>query len=193
MWYLAEAIWQLVERNLQHGPHLVTGTALKFTLAGLLVVASVCMVFKPKDRPGAPVRRLGFWHRSFHGESYTVNLWTAIPITAAVGLVAGAVGISGGSFKVPLMVLLCGVPMHIAVGTSSAMVAATALMGFIGHAGAGDFTPQWAVPIACMAVVGGLLGGTFALKTKAAKLKVLFAVSTLAAALFMLLNALMTR
>jgi len=173
--------------------HLVTGTSLKFILAGLLAVASVCMVFKPKDRPSGTAPRFGFWRRSFHGEEYTVNLWAAIPITAAVGLVAGAVGISGGSFKVPLMVLLCGVPMHIAVGTSSAMVAATALMGFIGHAGAGDCNPQWAIPIGCVAVVGGLLGGKFALKTKARKLKVLFAVSTLAAAVFMLLNALITR
>jgi len=172
--------------------HMVTGTALKLTLAGLLVVASVCMVFKPKDRPSGSAKRLGFWHRNFNGESYTVNLWTAIPITAAVGLVAGAVGISGGSFKVPLMVLLCGVPMHIAVGTSSAMVAATALMGLIGHAGAGDFTPHWAIPIAALAVVGGLLGGKFALKVKPKKLKMLFAVTTLAAAAFMLVNALIT-
>ena len=172
--------------------HMVSGPTLKFVMAGLLVVASICMVFKPKDRPIGE-GRLGFWRRRFNGEEYVVNLWLAIPITAAVGLVAGAVGISGGSFKVPLMVLLCGVPMHIAVGTSSAMVAVTALMGFVGHAGAGDFSPSWAIPIAGLAVVGGLVGGKLALKTKAKKLKLLFAFTTLAAACFMGVNAWLTR
>lgn len=46
--------------------------------------------------------KLGCWHRRYGDQEYVVNLWLAIPITAAVGLVAGAVGISGGSFKVPL-------------------------------------------------------------------------------------------
>ncbi|MCD6288076.1 MAG: sulfite exporter TauE/SafE family protein, partial [Candidatus Hydrogenedentes bacterium] len=121
---------------------------------------------------------------------YVVNLWLAIPITAAVGLAAGAVGISGGSFKVPLMVLLCGVPMRVAVGTSSAMVAATALMGFIGHTANGNFNPAWAIPLACIAVAGGLVGGKIALRTDPARLKKLFAFSTLAAAAFMAFNAL---
>lgn len=40
------------------------------------------------------------------------------------------VGVSGGSFLVPLMVLACYVPMHVAVGTASTLIAAIALMGF---------------------------------------------------------------
>lgn len=171
---------------------VVSGRSLKFILAALLVLAGFLMLIKVKDKPIVGTRRFGFWRRKYRDQQYQVNLWLTIPITAAVGLVAGAVGISGGSFKIPLMVLLCGVPMRIAVGTSSAMVAATALMGFIGHAGAGDFNPRWAVPIACFAVVGGLLGGSFALKTNPQKLKTLFALTTLAAAVFVMINAFVT-
>ena len=172
---------------------LVSGTSLKFVLSGLLVLAGFCMLIKVKDRPISCAKRLGFWHRRYADEEYVVNLWLAIPITGAVGLAAGAVGISGGSFKVPLMVLLCGVPMRVAVGTSSAMVAATALMGFLGHTASGHFNPQWAVPIASIAVIGGLLGGKFALRTKPQKLKKLFAYTTLAAAAFMVFNALASK
>ena len=46
-----------------------------------------------------------------------------------------------------------------------------------------------AVPLACIAVLGGLLGSKFAIKTKPAKLKKIFAYTTLAAALFMGFNA----
>ncbi len=170
-----------------------SGISLKFVLAGLLVVAGFLMLLKVKDKPIRAQKRLGYWHRKYGDQDYTVNLWLAVPITAAVGLVAGAVGISGGSFKVPLMVLLCGVPMRIAVGTSSAMVAATALMGFVGHAAQGHFDGQGAILVACAAVLGGVLGGKMAMKTKPEKLKKIFAYTTLAAAIFMMFNACLSR
>jgi len=166
---------------------------LKLTMAGLLVVAGLCMFLKLKDRSGPHPKRFGFWRRKFGDEEYTVNLWLALPITAATGLAAGAVGISGGSFKVPLMVLACGVPMRVAVGTSSIMVAATAAMGFAGHAAQGHFNPHWALPMACVAVVGGIVGSKFALKAKPKKLKGLFALTSLAAAAFMAFNAFLSQ
>ncbi len=173
--------------------HGVSGTSLKFVLTGLLVLAGFCMLLKVKERPISQKKRFGFWHRQFADKQYVVNLWLVIPITAAVGLVAGAVGISGGSFKVPLMVLACGVPMRIAVGTSSAMVAATALMGFLGHTAGGDFNMGYALPAACAGAVGGLIGGKIAMKTRPRSLKKLFAYTTLAAAVFMGFNTLLTR
>jgi len=171
----------------------VGGVELKLIMAGLLVVAGLCMFLKIRERSGKPPRRFGFWRRTFGDEEYTVNLWLALPITAATGLAAGAVGISGGSFKVPLMVLACGVPMRVAVGTSSVMVAATAAMGFAGHAAQGHFDPYWALPMACVAVVGGIIGSKFALKTKPRSLKTLFALTSLAAAVFMVFNAFLSQ
>lgn len=167
-----------------------SNASLKLVLAFFLVLAGLLMLVKVKDRPLQTAKRLGYWRREFQGQSYVVNLWYTIPITALAGLAAGAVGISCGSFKVPLMVLLCGVPMRIAVGTSSAMVATTAIMGFAGHATQSHFVASSALPIALCAVVGGLFGGKLAVKTNSEKLKKVFAYTTLAAALFMFFNAL---
>jgi len=167
----------------------ISGLSLKFILAGLLVLAGFLMLLKMKDKPILRQKKFGYWYRKFGDQEYVVNLWLTIPITAAAGLAAGAVGISGGSFKIPLMVLLCGVPMRIAVGTSSAMVAATALMGFAGHAANGHFDGKHAILIALVAVLGGIIGGKFAMKTKPEKLKKIFAYTTLAAAIFMIVNA----
>ena len=164
--------------------YLVSGVTLKFMLSGLLLAAALCMLLKVRERPMAEERRFGFWQRRFGDHEYVVNLWLALPITAAVGFAAGAVGISGGSFKVPLMVLLCGVPMDV--------VAITALMGFLGHTGAGHFELHWAVPAACFAVLGSIIGARKALKTKPKALKTVFALTTLAAAIFMVINALLT-
>jgi len=172
--------------------YLVSGVALKFILSALLLVAAFCMLLRAHERPIGDRKRFGFWRRTFGGTQYVVNLWFAIPITAATGLAAGAVGISGGSFKVPLMVLLCGVPMDVAVGTSSAMVAVTALMGFLGHSTAGHFDWQWAVPAACCAAVGSIIGARQALRTRPKALKTVFALTTLGAAIFMVINALLS-
>lgn len=172
--------------------HRFGGLALKIVFAALLALAGLFMLRPVKERVRTPARKFGFWRRSFGGHDYAVNLWLALPITAAVGLVAGMVGISGGSFKIPLMVLLCGVPMRIAVGTSSVMVAVTALMGFLGHTFAGDFNPAGAFPLAGAAVLGGLVGGRISVHLDQRKLKGVFAYTTLAAALFMGLNALVS-
>jgi len=173
--------------------HVFSGAALKFVFSGLLVLASFFMLRPVRERTEKVDHRRGYWYRRYGEHEYAVPLRLAIPITFATGLVAGMVGISGGSFKIPLMVLACGVPMRIAVGTSSAMVAATAGAGFIGHALGGDFNPGWAVPVAAVAVVGGLIGGRISIGTNPKKLKLLFSLTTLAAAAFMAANAFMTR
>ena len=170
--------------------HSFHDTALKFIFACLLVLAGFLMLISVKEQIVKHKRRLGFWRRMYGNEQYTINLWLSIPVTAGTGFVAGLVGISGGSLKVPLMVLGCGVPMKIAVGTSSAMVATTALMGFIGHALNGDFHPSWAMPLVAIAVLGGLFGGTISIKTKPEKLRQIFACTTVIAAIFMICHAL---
>jgi len=172
--------------------HIFSGMVLKFVFAGLLVLATFFMLRPVKEQTHKDKKGVGFWRRQYGSYEYVVNLWLAIPITTATGFVAGMVGVSGGSFKIPLMVLACGVPMRIAVGTSSAMVAATALMGFFGHTIGGDFNPPWAIPLAIVAVLGGLLGGKFSIKTRPENLKRIFAYTTLVAAIFMVLNALLS-
>ncbi|MBI9031987.1 sulfite exporter TauE/SafE family protein [bacterium] len=166
----------------------LSGSNLKTILSIFLVLAGISMLFKVKEKPIKTTKRFGYWHRSFGGQDYVVNLWYTIPITAFAGLVAGAVGISCGSFKIPLMVLLCGVPMHIAVGTSSAMIAATAIMGFSGHALRGHFEAQYAIPLALAAILAGVLGGKLALKTNPKHLKVIFAITTFIAAVIMIFS-----
>ncbi|MGB5421169.1 MAG: sulfite exporter TauE/SafE family protein, partial [Desulfobacterales bacterium] len=71
--------------------------------------------------------------------------------------------------------------------------AATAFMGFTGHAIQGDFNPSWAIPLAIITVVGGILGGKLSLNTKPKHLKKLFAYTNWLAAFFMTINALHTK
>ena len=166
----------------------IHGNILKIIFAILLIIVSVIMFLPVKDKKISDNRKIGFWKRKYGKNSYVVNLWIALPTTAVVGFFAGALGVSGGTFKIPLMVLACGVPMEIAIGTSSAMVAVTAFMGLLGHSLSGDFNPQIVLPLAAVAVIGGLLGSKFALKRKPKNLKKIFAIINLAGALIMIVS-----
>ncbi len=164
------------------------GYILKLMFAFSLIVVTVFMFVPVKNKKINDSDRFGFWKRKFGNHNYVVNLWLTIPVTAIVGFFAGAIGISGGSFKIPLMVLAGGVPIEVAVGTSSAMVAVTALMGFIGHGLQGDINLTLAIPLVITAVVGGLIGSKCAIKSKPANLKIIFSIINITAAIFMIIN-----
>jgi uncharacterized membrane protein YfcA len=80
------------------------------------------------------------------------------PYGAAVGLVAGLVGAGGGFLVVPALVLLGGLAMPTAVGTSLLVIALQSLAGFAGHLA--TTTVHWGLTAAvtAAAVGGGLLG-----------------------------------
>ena len=80
------------------------------------------------------------------------------PYGAAVGLVAGLVGAGGGFLVVPALVLLGGLAMPAAVGTSLLVIVLQSLAGFAGHLA--STTVHWGLTAAvtAAAVTGGLLG-----------------------------------
>lgn len=170
--------------------HLFSGFVLKLVFAFMLFASGTVMLIPVKKNPVAPPKKqLGTIEITSGGQVYGINLWIVLPVTLLTGFGSGMVGVSGGSFLVPLMVIACGVPMHTAVGTASTLIAATAFMGFFGHAVQGDFNPTWAVPLALITIAGGVIGGKFALKTKPKHLKKLFAYTNWLAAAFMVANA----
>jgi len=152
---------------------LVSDGILRTILAIVLMVAGTLML---KNRKAAVLPRVGnehgwLWHREFHGERYTVNLPLVLTATALIGLLSGMLGITGGIIKLPILVLLCGVPMDVAVATSTAMVAVTALSGLTGHALNGQVDWRTGLVLAVAAVAGGLLGSRISLSMNKAKLK----------------------
>ena len=194
-WHLALIVGALTSLSAFVGgylSHIFADFTLKMIFAGMLIFAGALMLIPVKERTSAPHRGFGILDVRIGEEKYPLNLKIAVPVTVLTGFAAGMVGVSGGSFLVPLMVLACGVPVHIAVGTSSILVAATAFMGFAGHALRGDFDPHLAIPLAVITIFGGTLGGKFALKSKPHHLKRLFAYTNFLAAGFMLFNALRT-
>ena len=161
---------------------------LKVIFAVLMFVAALLMLKKPKQKlknDGKFVITL-----TSNNETFKVNLLVTIPIVLLTGFLSGMVGVSGGSFLVPLMLLSMNVPMHIAVGTSTTLVSVSAAAGFFGHIGAGIVDFNLAIPLALGGIIGGFMGAKMALKSKPKNLKYLFAGTQLIASIIMIINVL---
>jgi uncharacterized membrane protein YfcA len=153
-------------------------------LAGVLVVAGVLMLRNPA-KGAAPVVRGGnrwLWHRHFGGHDYRINLPLMLGASALVSMVSGMLGITGGIIILPIMVLLCGVPMDVAIASTMAIVGFTALSGLAGHAIHGHVDWTTAAALAVSAALGGLAGGKVSLSMNKDALKKSFGVLVLAIA-----------
>jgi uncharacterized membrane protein YfcA len=92
-----------------------------------------------------------------------------------VGVLTGLVGVGGGFLIVPALVLLSGIPMKTAVGTSLAIVAAKSYAGFLGYMGGVPI--DWALmgSFTAVTVVGSFLGAHFSSRISQLMLKKAFA------------------
>lgn len=102
-------------------------------------------------------------------------LLTAIVSGLSVGLLSGLVGIGGGVLLVPLLLYVFKVDMHIAAGTSLAIIIPTALVGVWGHFNHGNVDWRLAAIIAIGGILGSFLGAWLANILPSTTLKKIFA------------------
>lgn len=93
----------------------------------------------------------------------------------AVGLLTGFVGAGGGFMILPVLVLLGGLPMKIAIGTDLLIIAAKSLIGFLGEAQvAASIDYSFVALITLLPLIGIALGTYLNKHVAAAKLKTAF-------------------
>jgi uncharacterized membrane protein YfcA len=114
------------------------------------------------------------------------EIWLrALPAGAGAGVLTGFFGVGGGFLIVPLLVLLFGLPIKAAVGTSLLVIALTSAAALTAHVATGAF--DWAVAVAFTAggVAGALAGSRVSAHVPAVRLREAFAllVTALAAVL----------
>jgi uncharacterized membrane protein YfcA len=140
----------------------VSGTALMTMFAVMMAATAVAMLRPARAVPRA-VRR---------------DLPTGLVLVegVVVGAVTGMVGAGGGFLVVPALVLLGGLPMNAAVGTSLVVIALKSFAGLAGHLG--HVTIDWPTTLAvtAAAVAGVLAGGRLAGRVPPAALRRAFGI-----------------
>ncbi len=152
---------------------LLSGATLSLLFAGIIASAAVFMIRPIRKQVPAGPRSGGVfaWRRVLGEQTYSVNLAVALPLSLLAGLASGMVGVGGGLIKVPLMVLVLGIPMDIAVGSSALMVGLTAGGGFAGHLLNGHWDWRVSLVLAAAVFVGGQIGSRITVGLDKARLK----------------------
>jgi uncharacterized membrane protein YfcA len=139
----------------------------KLAFACIILIGAWFMIRPIQDRQNKLADKsehLFCLKRNFGSKSYTLNLLVIIPLMIFAGFVAGMLGVGGGLIKVPALVLLGGVPIKIAVGSSSLMIGITALMGLFGHALVGHFELKLALILGVAVLAGSQIGARLGVK-----------------------------
>ena len=105
-----------------------------------------------------------------------------------VGLLTGLVGVGGGFLIVPALVLLSGIAMKQAVGTSLAIVAANSAMGFAGYLGGVPVAWELMAGFTAVTVLGSFVGARFSTRLSQETLKRVFALFLFFVATYILLK-----
>lgn len=110
-------------------------------------------------------------------------LWTRLLIFlatgAGTGFLSGMLGVGGGMVMIPPMVILAGMPQHLAQGTSLLAMVPVSVTGAWTHHRLGNVEADLALGLIAGALVGGYLGGTTANLLPDLYLKLIFATITI--------------
>jgi len=157
--------------------YLAAGLSRVFSPAGLLVTFAVLMLV-------ISGLMLSPWQLR-RAEPAATN-WAVVLVSGAgVGLLTGLLGVGGGFLIVPVLVMLVGLPMAQAVGTSLMVIAMNSLAGLLGHLG-GAFDPALTTVFVAAGLAGTFTGTRLAGRLPAEQLRKGFAVLVGALALFLL-------
>jgi uncharacterized protein len=157
----------------------VSSRFLGLLLTSLLLAAGWFMLRPPKEPVHSqtdlhPSRWI--WQHNVDGDTYQLDLRLMIPVMLAVGVLTSMVGIGGGALKVPLMVLLFGIPIPLAIGSSAFMVGLTSAAGLLGHISVGGFNWIVALLLAIPVFIGGQIGSRLSVHVTAQHLAKWFGV-----------------
>ena len=115
----------------------------------------------------------------------------AIPAGFAVGALTGLFGVGGGFLIIPALVLMLGIDMQIAIGTSLLIIVANSAAGLISHLGSGvAIDPAITISFTGAAIVASLVAGRFGNRVNTETLQRWFAYLVFAVAAYILLDAL---
>lgn len=162
--------------------------SLEILFAVISILSAFFMFLPEKPIKTKPKKAHGVIHKKTRDGYYSINLWAGVPVSAMAGFVSSIIGIGGGFAKVPLMKLVFGTPVKIAVATSSAMLITTTMAGLAGHSMAGNVDFKLLGILACIAFAGAFIGSKTAIKADRKVLNIAFGILQLVVGTWMIIK-----
>jgi uncharacterized membrane protein YfcA len=155
--------------------HQLRGELIMLLFSVLMIAAAVSMLRR---------RSSGASTGSFEERCEAVGCARLVLVGIGVGFLTGFFGVGGGFLVVPALVLVLGLPMHLAIGTSLVAISLNALWGLVGNVQLGALDWTLTVLFATGGVVGVLTGGKLAGRLPDRALRTAFAVLVVGLAVY---------
>ena len=137
----------------------IPGTVLMIAFAVMMIATAGAMI-RGRRASAAPTRR------------DTARPWIRIVLYGmGVGLVTGLVGAGGGFLVVPVLALLAGLPMPVAVGTSLLVITMNSFAGLAGRLATVSLDWALVAAVTVAAVAGSLIGARLTTRMSEASLR----------------------
>ncbi|QXV66854.1 sulfite exporter TauE/SafE family protein [Mucilaginibacter sp. 21P] len=152
------------EHIAQFGSFELTAGILTMVLfAILMVAAAVAMINSGRNKEAT--RSVG---------KTELNVPKLLGYGITIGLATGLLGAGGGFLLIPTLVLLVGLQMKEAVGTSLLIIALNSLVGFTGDQGHFQIDWPFLIKVTAIAIAGIFIGGAINKNIDGSKLKIGF-------------------
>jgi uncharacterized protein len=116
------------------------------------------------------------------------SLWVVIVSGILVGVLTGVLGVGGGFLIVPALVMLVGLPIQLAVGTSLVVIAMNSFAGLAGRIGYESVNVSLIMVFGLAGLAGTFTGSRLAKLLPAQKMQNIFAWFVIALAVFLLVD-----
>ena len=159
------------------GSFIITESMLMMILfATLMVIAATAMI---KNRKSIDEK---------NPVNTKLNIIKLLVYGIAIGITTGFLGAGGGFLLIPTLVILLGLPMKEAVGTSLLIIALNSLFGFTADLGHFEIDWYFLLSITAIALVGLVIGSQIGKKIESIKLKKGFGYFVLIMGIFIIIK-----
>ena len=167
----------------------ITPTTLKLVFGIALSAAAIKMFTGKKALASHGFKRHVLVRRIVDRDGtvfeYNVNMIFTMIFAGVAGLSAGLLGIGGGIINVP-MLTFSGLPIHLAVATSSFLIIFNAITGAVSHGLLGHIEFAYVAAVVPGVIIGAQFGARASKKFKPKKLHLILAVALFLLALRMI-------
>jgi len=148
-------------------------------LFGLFMLAVSLQMVLSSEKPDFRASVGGGWVRTLVDSrgmrfEYKARMLPGVAFSFLAGVASGLFGIGGGAVMVPVMALLVGIPIHIAVATSAFMIPFSSFSAAVTQVVQGNVVYEYAAVLALGSVIGAQIGARLARRIKPGRLRMVF-------------------
>lgn len=168
---------------------VITDTIQIISFAIIMLLASILMIRKSSKKTNKKQEEKPEITPDEKPEknNFIVKITLTILQGFGVGILTGFVGVGGGFLIIPCLVLVGGIPMKQAVGTSLLIIATNSASGFLGYLNQVELNWLIIISFSIFASVGIIIGAKLSKKIEAQSLQKAFGYFVLAVAIFVLI------